>query len=233
MPAIVVYKIGGSLLDLPDLPRRLRRVVPPDVFPLFVVGGGRTANLVREWDRLHHLGEERGHWLALRAMQLNESLLENVLPDASVVETRDAAIAEWGRGWWPIISAFDFLTAEEPLAKTPLPHYWDATSDSVAAWISSRWPAERLVLLKSVELPQIDGRRREAATTGHGFTDTGTGNAASELVAAGLVDRCFPALARDLPAVEWINLRDERPVSQRICFAPHSSPRETSARPTR
>ena len=69
---VVIYKVGGSLLELPDLPRRLQDVVRPDVCPLFVIGGGRTADLVREWDRLHQLGEERSHGLALKAMQLNE-----------------------------------------------------------------------------------------------------------------------------------------------------------------
>ncbi len=233
MPPIVVYKIGGSLLDLPDLPRRLQDVVLPDVCPLFVVGGGRTADLVREWDRLHQLGDERAHWLALRAMQLNESLLADVLPDASVVATREAAITVWGRGAWPIVSAYDFVAAEEPLAESELPHCWEATSDSIAAWIAARWPADRLVLLKSVALPEDGNVNRDGATTGRGFTDTGTENAASELVAAGLVDPCFPALARDLAAVDWITLRDERPIPRRMCFVHNPSQRENSARPTR
>ncbi|MBT6157130.1 MAG: uridylate kinase [Planctomycetaceae bacterium] len=223
VPAIVVYKIGGSLLDLPDLPRRLQRVVPPDVCPLFVVGGGQTADLVREWDRLHQLGDERAHWLALRAMQLNEALLAELLPDASVVATREAAISVWGRGGWPIVSACDFAAAEEPLADSPLPHCWEATSDSVAAWIAARWPAERLMLLKSGSLPEDVGVNRDGATAGRGFT-----NVDSEWVAAGLVDSCFPAVARELAVVEWINLRDERPASQRMCFPPHPLQRENS-----
>jgi aspartokinase-like uncharacterized kinase len=232
--SVVVYKVGGSLLELPDLPRRLQDVVPPDVCPLFVVGGGRTADLVREWDRLHQLGDERAHWLALRAMQLNEALLANLLPHAAVVATRDGAIAEWGREGWPIISAHDFVAAEEPLTKSRLPHCWDATSDSIAAWIATRWPADRLVLLKSVALPEIGEEGRDGATDGRGFTDASDRNSEfripnSEFVTAGLVDPCFPALASALPKVEWVNLRDERPVARQLWFEPNPSQRETSA----
>ena len=61
----IVYKIGGSLLDLPDLARRVELIVSPqsDGRPLFVVGGGPTANIVREWDRVHQLGRR---WKTVR-----------------------------------------------------------------------------------------------------------------------------------------------------------------------
>ena len=89
MPTIV-YKVGGSLLGLPDLPRRLRRVLSTvdDRKPLLMVGGGPTADVVREWDRLHGLGDERAHWLALRSLMLNEALLVELMSQTRLVHSR-------------------------------------------------------------------------------------------------------------------------------------------------
>src|SRR5690348_6554608 len=70
--SLIVYKIGGSLFDLPQLPLVIRRVLAqrPDSSPLLVAGGGRAADLVREWDSVHELGDDVAHALALEAMDL-------------------------------------------------------------------------------------------------------------------------------------------------------------------
>lgn len=210
--SVTLYKIGGSLLDLPTLPIRLREVVPADVSPLFVVGGGPTADLVREWDQVHKIGEERAHWLALRSLQLNESLLAELLPNAEIVRSRDEAISLWAGGGWPVLSAHDFVSAEEPASPVPLPHTWEATSDSVAAWIARCWPVERLVLLKSVDLPV-------GATNGRGFT---------ECNGRELVDANFSKLARTILVVDWINLRGDELRPQRLAGLPNPSLHETA-----
>ena len=36
---------------------------------------------------------------------------------------------------------------------SPLPHSWDVTSDTIAAWIAGQLKAQSLVLLKSASLP--------------------------------------------------------------------------------
>jgi aspartokinase-like uncharacterized kinase len=167
---VVVYKLGGSLLDLPDLAHRFRRVLAsrPEALPLVVVGGGRSADIVREWDRVHHLEDEAAHWLALRAMQLNERLLTALLPEATIVEDRPQAREAWNANRIAVLSTFDFLTSEERELATlsdddpsmtlmslrHLPHCWDVTSDSIAAWIALRWPASELILLKSTNEPE-------------------------------------------------------------------------------
>ncbi len=190
--SVVVYKLGGSLLRLPDLPRRLSDLfaVRRDEQSLLVCGGGRAADIVREWDAVHQLGDEHAHWLALRSIQLNEQLLLALCPnELSIVRTRDESATAWHAGRVPLLSLFEFIRDEEPrpssLSKdhgelSILPHTWDVTSDSLAAWVAIRWPASRLVLLKSVDMP-LGGRA--------------------------FADAYFPTIARDLPIVSWCNFR--------------------------
>src|SRR5262249_50947889 len=80
----VVVKVGGSLYDLPGLGARLRAWLErlPSREVLLVPGGGPAADVVRDLDRLHRLGEEAAHWLALRALSVNARFLAALLPGA-------------------------------------------------------------------------------------------------------------------------------------------------------
>lgn len=189
---LAVYKLGGSLLSLPDLAARLKRLFERETSHprrLLVSGGGGAADIVRDWDRLHGLGEERAHWLALESLRLNESLLAELLPGGRVVRSRDEAECVWDAGGLPILCACDFLREEERRAALPLPHTWDVTSDSIAAWVAAVWPADRLVLLKSVAL-----------------ATRGTGSAPD---AAPPVDAYFHVIAPRVRDIRWANLRED------------------------
>lgn len=190
-----IYKVGGSLLALGDLAQRLRRVLElrPDRRRLLVVGGGATADLVRGWDRLFGLGEERAHWLALRSLMLNEALVADLLPESRIVHSRAEAESAWWAGRIPILCAYSFLRAEERESGAHLPHRWEVTSDSIAAWVALRWPAEELVLLKSVPLP-------------HGADDPPP------------VDRYFGELAPRLKRIGWVDLRSDALEVEEVIF---------------
>jgi aspartokinase-like uncharacterized kinase len=179
---VIVVKVGGSLYDLPDLGPRLRRFLDALTHParLIVPGGGRTADVIRAFDRDHRLGPGPAHWLALRACTLNAHFLAHLLPEAAVVaepgQTRGLAI----------LDPLAFVERDEGRPGC-LPHHWDATSDSVAARAAVVAGAE-LVLLKSAPLPRgIDWD--EAARTGH-------------------VDPVFPGIVRQANLrVSAVNLR--------------------------
>ncbi len=187
-----VIKIGGSLFDLPDLAARLSwlRDGLENTNSLIVCGGGAAANLVRDWDQTHHLGETAAHWLAIKAMMLNNQLLCHLLPDSCMVASQAEAAAAWKMQRVPILCAFTYLkqTASPPFAD--LPASWDVTSDSIAAWVTLTWPAEELILLKSVALPE--------------------NKTLSNLADAGLVDSYLPTLSDCLPTIRWCNLRSDR-----------------------
>jgi aspartokinase-like uncharacterized kinase len=148
-----VIKVGGSLYDLPDLGPRLLRFLDGQRAPLLVPGGGPTAEVVRAFDRDQGLGEEKGHWLALRALSLNAHFLADLLGGrGEVVSCLDECPRMWERGRVPILDAHAFAVADEGRPGC-LPHGWEATSDSVAARVAEVSGARELILLKSVTVP--------------------------------------------------------------------------------
>lgn len=193
LPAPIVVKVGGSLYAWPDLAARLGDWLRPffrQGTPLLLVpGGGPTADVVRQFDRDHGLGEETAHWLALRALALNAHFLAALLPDTAVVETPKDAVRLWCRGRLPVLDGHAFARADES-GPGRLPHTWSVTSDSLAARVADVAGARRLVLLKSVTVPE--------------------GLTWAEAVRYGFVDEYFPdVLARRATAFEVsaINLR--------------------------
>jgi aspartokinase-like uncharacterized kinase len=149
-----VVKVGGSLLDLPDLGPRLRgwlvRHAPPDV--ILVPGGGPMADVIRALDRCHGLGEEASHWLALRALALNAAVLAELVSASRVVGTLDECESCWRSGQVPVLDAHQFLRDDETRPGR-LPHSWAVGSDSVAARVAVVAGARELVLLKSADPP--------------------------------------------------------------------------------
>ncbi len=185
----VVFKLGGSLLTLPGLAEKLRTVFDQfsDKNRLIVIGGGASADVVREWSRIHRLSDNTAHWLAIASTDLNRQLLETLLSFRSVSD-RDEAIRLWSKDSSPLLlDCHRFVRDEEEKPGEPLPHNWNVTSDSIAGWTALRWPAVELVLLKSVPTPV-------------NMTDL----AASD---QDLVDPYFPHIAKDLRKISWCNLR--------------------------
>jgi aspartokinase-like uncharacterized kinase len=187
-----VIKVGGSLFDWPELGGRLRlwlhclgrREL------LLVPGGGATADVVREWDHTHSLGEERAHWLALRALTLNAHFLRELLPATVVIGSLGECDAAWHGATIPILDAEAFARADEGQPGF-LPHCWSVTSDSIAVRVARVAGGSRLVLLKSTGMP-----------VGISWQEAGR---------QGLVDRCFAEMVGDGLEVQWVDLRRWQP----------------------
>ncbi len=192
--SVAVLKLGGSLLDLADLPDRLRAVTAKLAGdqPLLICGGGAAADVVRQWHATHGLNEEQSNWLAMDSIRLNQRLLLTLMPELELVSNRAAAESAWRRGRVPLLDLMSFVSIEEtaPDVTTPLTHSWDVTSDSLAGWVAIRWPASRFVLLKSAEWPVAESELRVPAV--------------ADLK---LVDAYFPVLAPELPTTWWCSLR--------------------------
>ncbi len=140
----LVVKVGGSLIDrLPSIVPVLRASIRP---LLIVPGGGPFADDVRRAG----LDDDAAHWEAIRAM-----------------EKYGRHIASFG------IPLTERLTAPRETAvllpghvmheSDPLPHSWDVTSDSIAAWVAASLHLD-LVLVKSVDGIFREGRLEELVT---------------------------------------------------------------------
>lgn len=186
--AIRVVKVGGSLLELPELADRLRGWLESQssATNLLVVGGGRRADFVRE--RHADLTDREAHWLAIDAMESNARWLSKTLPEARWLDKiRDARTMDDPLG---ILSPSRFMWYDDVRHPAgPLPATWQVTSDSIAARAAEMAAAEELVLLKSAAAP-------EPATPEH-------------LAATGYVDPFFPRASRRLPAIRYVHLCPE------------------------
>jgi aspartokinase-like uncharacterized kinase len=192
--SLAVIKVGGSLLDWPELPRRLRafldarrRVVQGERAAL-IAGGGPAADLVRALDRIHGLGDEVAHRLALRALDLTAFLLAALLPGSLPVDRIEAISEAWNAAVIPVLAPRRILSEIDRSGRDHLPASWDVTSDAIAARIAVHLKADRLILLKSAPLPP--GATRDDASR------------------LGLLDPMLPEVARALARVEYLNLRE-------------------------
>jgi aspartokinase-like uncharacterized kinase len=153
--ALTVVKVGGSLHDLPDLRPRLQEWLAQlgAGKVLLVPGGGATADVIRNLDRVHQLGDEVSHWLAIQAMSVNARFLQALLPDSRLIsDVLGASIADASGSGVHILDALPFFQADE---RRPdhLPHCWEVTSDSLAVRAATLIGAEEVVVLKSAGWP--------------------------------------------------------------------------------
>ena len=137
----IVVKLGGSLYNrVPDL-------VP--VFlasgrPVFIVpGGGIFADAVRKI----RVDDDSAHWMAVAAMdQYGWVIASQGIRATTLLQVPDT----------PVV----FLPYCSMQKHDPLPHSWDVTSDSIAAWVADMLGLD-LLLLKSVDGIQEDGNLME------------------------------------------------------------------------
>jgi hypothetical protein len=184
---MTIIKVGGSLFDFPDLVPRLDLLIQMLGTPVMLVpGGGGYAEEVRRLDAIHGWPAATSHQLALHAMSMTARLLAALSPRYHHVTDPSGILSSWTQRRVPVLD----------VAKMPgieaLPESWDVTSDSIAAWISQRYGFGRLVLAKSVELPNPAPTPQDAAERG-------------------LVDLYFPRIASGLEGLGWTNLRSEYP----------------------
>jgi hypothetical protein len=140
-----VLKLGGSLCRrapglrwlvtaLAALSRHRTLVVVP--------GGGEFADTVRRADRRFALDATSSHWMAILAMDQTAYLVCDLAKRTAIVRT--AGEIEPGR--LNVLAPSAWM-----LRADALPHRWDVTSDSIAAWVAWKLGAPRLVLLKSID----------------------------------------------------------------------------------
>ncbi|MEJ2109580.1 MAG: hypothetical protein P8Z37_06635 [Acidobacteriota bacterium] len=143
-----VLKVGGSLSradGLRDLCRQIE--VLGERYCLMVVpGGGKFADLVREFYHKYKLDESTAHRMALLAMDQFGYLLKRLIGNGSLATEPESALQSACKGHVPIL-----IPSASVLRDSRLPHSWQVTSDTVAAWVALVTGCPKLVLLKDVD----------------------------------------------------------------------------------
>ena len=187
-----IVKVGGSLLELPDVGDRLRRWLyeQSPATNALLAGGSVLADEVRRWDERFKLGQATSHWLCVDLLDVTAQLLRALLPDAHLCwnyTTLCDAIRAGSQAAIVFVPAGFLRAVEAHLAGLPLPQSWDVTSDSIAARVAEVTGADELVLLKS-SLSKSFSQRAE--------------------LGGEYVDRHFVHAAQGLSKVRLVNLRD-------------------------
>jgi len=141
-----VVKVGGGLLgkagafelviEAVTAFRRGRRIV---VLP----GGGPFADAVRQMFKRVRIGEDAAHWMAVLGMDQYAHALAARLPEAALVDGDGGISAAVQAGRVPVLAPYRWLRDADPL-----PHSWEVTSDTIAAWLAGQVRARRVVLIK-------------------------------------------------------------------------------------
>ena len=86
-----VLKLGGSLLDLPELDLRLDRWLDRQQLAanVMIVGGGALADAIRTADRIHGLGEAASHALCLQTMSVTAALAGQIFAGSRLCTNLD------------------------------------------------------------------------------------------------------------------------------------------------
>ncbi len=166
----IVAKLGGSLAGDTSLRRWLNELSQPGSARIAVVpGGGPFADAVRAAQDRWRFSDDAAHAMAIEAMDQFGRVLcaieERAVPCSTLADIETAWANRRLPAWLPSRMMRDDRS---------LPHTWDVTSDTIAAWLAKALSARNLLLVKSCQLPA-------------GVVDPAL------LAAAGIVDRELPA----------------------------------------
>lgn len=142
----IVIKLGGGVLARADLLDRVLTAIGAaarDRRLLIVPGGGPFADAVRDVDARLRLSDDAAHWMAILAMDQYAHVIATRRTGTVLVTGPHEIEAALRNAQVPVLAPSRWLQTVDPL-----PHLWDVTSDSIAAWVAGELHAARLVLIK-------------------------------------------------------------------------------------
>ena len=141
-----VIKVGGALAAIPHALDRvcaeLSRVSQEHRL-LVVPGGGPFADAVREFERRVGVSADAAHWMAILAMDQYAQVLVERIGGAVLVEEPGAVAKAVAPGRAVVLAPSRWMRSADVL-----PHTWEVTSDSIAAFVAGALDAARLILIK-------------------------------------------------------------------------------------
>jgi 5-(aminomethyl)-3-furanmethanol phosphate kinase len=141
-----VIKVGGSLATIPHALDRVCAELTrasQDHRLVVVPGGGPFADAVREFERQVGMSSDTAHWMAILAMDQYAHVLAGRIPGAALVDEPGAVVETVALGRAAVLAPSRWMRSADVL-----PHSWEATSDSIAAFVAGALDAARLILIK-------------------------------------------------------------------------------------
>lgn len=141
-----LIKVGGSVCHSPHLKEYASQwaALAGRYRLLFMAGGGLFADQVRVLDQHLDLNDSTAHWMAIAAMEQNGYLLADLMPDIPLISDVGFQISDLNPKSC-VLLPYSLLRQVDPL-----PHSWEVTSDSLAAWLAGFVGIKCLILLKDV-----------------------------------------------------------------------------------
>jgi len=144
-----VIKIGGSLAEDPERLRALCAKLSEFAkkYAIVVVpGGGRFADVVRDFDKRFTLSSEISHRMAVLGMDQFGLLLSQIIPNSCATYLLNDAKQLSEIGVVPV-----FLPSRLMFKEDPLENSWNVTSDSISVYVASRLHAAKVLLVTDVD----------------------------------------------------------------------------------
>jgi aspartokinase-like uncharacterized kinase len=144
-----VIKIGGSLAEDPERLRALCTKLSEFAkkYAIIVVpGGGRFADVVRDFDKRFTLSSGVSHRMAILGMDQFGLLLSQIIPNSCATYLLNDAKQLSEIRVVPV-----FLPSRLMFQEDPLENSWNVTSDSIAAYVASRLHVAKVLLVTDVD----------------------------------------------------------------------------------
>jgi aspartokinase-like uncharacterized kinase len=142
----VVVKLGGSLME--DALPVINALIPrfgscgdkECISILIIPGGGLFANTVRSVCEKYSIKDDAAHWMAILAMEQYAYYIQ----DQTGINIADSLeCIPFG-----VTMLLPYRTLKD---KDELPHSWDVTADTIAAWIAKQFGAPSFVKVTDVD----------------------------------------------------------------------------------
>jgi 5-(aminomethyl)-3-furanmethanol phosphate kinase len=142
---ISVIKVGGGLTAVPGALERVCTAVAEVARHhrvLVIPGGGPFADTVRKLQTGLGVSEDAAHWMAILAMDQYACVLAEKISGCILLE-EPGEVSEISAGRPGILAPSRWMRSADVL-----PHTWDVTSDSIAAFVAGALDAVQLILVK-------------------------------------------------------------------------------------
>jgi aspartokinase-like uncharacterized kinase len=144
-----VIKVGGSLAEDPERLRVLCTKLSEFAkkYEIVVVpGGGRFADVVRDFDKRFALSSGISHRMAILGMDQFGLLLCQIIPNSCATYVLNDAKQLSEIRVVPI-----FLPSRLIFQEDPMENSWNVTSDSIAAYVTSRLHVAKVLLVTDID----------------------------------------------------------------------------------